>query len=97
MDLFFVSPAAYRSGLSCTTGSERKPYDGWTSEPCRIVCRCSWTKNYRYSTNLQVVIDTNSRLVMAIDLPLPAAAMTAGPSPSPASTGLALSLMCCLH
>jgi hypothetical protein len=29
------------------------------------------SKNYRYSTNLQVVIDANSRLVVAIGLPLP--------------------------
>ncbi|MEU7206737.1 transposase [Streptomyces sp. NPDC045470] len=29
------------------------------------------SKNYRYSTNLQVVIDANSRLVVAIGAPLP--------------------------
>lgn len=29
------------------------------------------SKNYRYSTNLQVVIDANSRVVVAIGLPLP--------------------------
>lgn len=29
------------------------------------------SKDYRYSTNLQVVIDANSRLVVAIGLPLP--------------------------
>lgn len=29
------------------------------------------SKTYRYSTNLQVVIDANSRLVVAIGLPLP--------------------------
>ncbi|BFV56297.1 hypothetical protein KCMC57_up14010 [Kitasatospora sp. CMC57] len=29
------------------------------------------SKNYRYSTNQQVVIDANSRLVVAVGLPLP--------------------------
>lgn len=29
------------------------------------------SKNYRYSTNLMVVIDANGRLVVAIALPLP--------------------------
>ena len=29
------------------------------------------SKNYRYSMNLQAVIDANSRLVVAIGLPLP--------------------------
>ncbi|MEU5191585.1 transposase [Streptomyces klenkii] len=29
------------------------------------------SKNYRYSTNLQVIIDTNSRLVVAVGRPLP--------------------------
>ncbi|MGW7720400.1 transposase [Streptomyces chartreusis] len=29
------------------------------------------SKNYRYSTNLQVVIDANSRLLVAIGVPLP--------------------------
>ncbi|WP_042832406.1 transposase, partial [Streptomyces rimosus] len=29
------------------------------------------SKNYRYSTNLQVVIDANSRLVVAVGAPLP--------------------------
>jgi Helix-turn-helix of DDE superfamily endonuclease len=43
------------------------------------------TKNYRYSTNHQVVIDADTRLVVAVGRPLPATATTAqhGTSPVP--------------
>ena len=58
-----------------------------TLVPTRDRTIASSSKNYRYSTNLQVVIDANGRLVVAIGLPLPAAATTAGRSRSPASTG----------
>jgi hypothetical protein len=42
-----------------------------TLVPTRDRSIAASSKNYRYSTNLQVVIDANSRLVMAIGLPLP--------------------------
>ncbi|MGC0407454.1 hypothetical protein RKD31_000697 [Streptomyces sp. SAI-163] len=42
-----------------------------TLVPTRDRSVAASSKNYRYSTNLQVVIDANSRLVVAIGLPLP--------------------------
>ncbi len=42
-----------------------------TLVPTRDRTVAASSKNYRYSTNLQVVIDANSRLVVAIGLPLP--------------------------
>lgn len=42
-----------------------------TLVPTRDRSIAASSKNYRYSTNLQVVIDANSRLVVAIGLPLP--------------------------
>ncbi len=42
-----------------------------TLVPTRDRTVASSSKNYRYSTNLQVVIDANSRLVVAIGDPLP--------------------------
>lgn len=42
-----------------------------TLVPTRDRSGAASSKNYRYSTNLQVVIDANSRLVVAIGLPLP--------------------------
>ena len=44
------------------------------------------SKNYRYSTNLQVVIDADSRVTVAVGRPVPGTATTAVPSPTPAST-----------
>ena len=71
MDLFFVSRARVheRPELYGRVGEKAVRRLDFSALP--IVCRCSWTKNYRYSTNLQVVIDANSRLVVVIDLPLP--------------------------
>lgn len=42
-----------------------------TLVPTRDRSIAAWSKNYRYSTNLQVVIDANSRLVVAVGDPLP--------------------------
>jgi hypothetical protein len=42
-----------------------------TLVPTRDRSVAASSKNYRYSTNLQVVIDANSRLVVAIGIPLP--------------------------
>lgn len=42
-----------------------------TLVPTRDRTIAASSKNYRYSTNLQVVIDANSRLVVAIGDPLP--------------------------
>jgi hypothetical protein len=42
-----------------------------TLVPTRDRTIAASSKNYRYSTNVQVVIDANSRLVVAIGLPLP--------------------------
>nr|WP_256339782.1 transposase [Streptomyces sp. 1222.5] len=42
-----------------------------TLVPTRDRTIAASSKNYRYSTNLQVVVDANSRLVVAIGLPLP--------------------------
>ncbi|MEU5547686.1 transposase family protein [Streptomyces sioyaensis] len=42
-----------------------------TLVPTRDRSVAASSKNYRYSTNLQVVIDANGRLVVAIGLPLP--------------------------
>lgn len=42
-----------------------------TLVPTRDRTIAASSKNYRYSTNLQVVIDANSHLVVAIGLPLP--------------------------
>lgn len=41
------------------------------SDPYSGRARGSFGKNYRCSTNLQVVIDANSRLVVTIGLPMP--------------------------
>ncbi len=49
---------------------EARPVDG-TLVPTRDRSVAASSKNYRYSTNLQVVIDANSRLVVALGLPLP--------------------------
>jgi hypothetical protein len=57
-----------------------------TLVPTRDRSIAASSKNYRYSTNLQVVINANTRLVVAIGIPLPAAATTAGRSQSQAST-----------
>lgn len=59
-----------------------------TLVPTRDRTIAASSKNYRYSTNVQVVIDANSRLVVAIASRCPAAVMTAGLSPSAASTAL---------
>lgn len=42
-----------------------------TLVPTRDRSVAASSKNYRYSTNLQVVIDANSRMVVAIGIPLP--------------------------
>ncbi|GHD08644.1 hypothetical protein GCM10010313_29160 [Streptomyces violarus] len=42
-----------------------------TLVPTRDRSVAASSKNYRYSTNLQIVIDANSRLVVTIGLPLP--------------------------
>lgn len=42
-----------------------------TLVPTRDRTIAASSKNYRYSTNQQVVIDANSRLVVAVGLPLP--------------------------
>jgi hypothetical protein len=42
-----------------------------TLVPTRDRSVAAFSENYRYSTNLQVVIDANSRLVVAIGLPQP--------------------------
>lgn len=39
------------------------------------------SKNYRYSTNLQVLIDADTRLVLAVDTPLPGNPTAAPPTP----------------
>jgi hypothetical protein len=44
---------------------------GGTLMPTRDRSMAASSRNYRCSTNLQVVIDANSRLVVAIGLPLP--------------------------
>lgn len=47
------------------------------------------SKNYRYSVNMQVVIDANTRLTWQWATPRPATAMTAAPSVTPAWTSSA--------
>lgn len=44
------------------------------------------SKNYRYSVNIQVVIDADTRLAVAVGDPCRATATTAGHSPHPGST-----------
>jgi Helix-turn-helix of DDE superfamily endonuclease len=55
-----------------------------TLVPTRDHTIAEQSKNYRYSTNHQVVIDADTRLVVAIGKPLPATATTAVPGASPA-------------
>ncbi|GHF61636.1 hypothetical protein GCM10018787_07400 [Streptomyces thermodiastaticus] len=56
-----------------------------TLDPTRDHQVAEQSKNYRYSTNHQVVIDTDTRLVVAVGRPLPGTATTArhGRTPAP--------------
>lgn len=55
-----------------------------TLVPTRDRTVAASSKNYRYSTNHQVVIDADSRLVVAVASRCPATATTAGPGRTPA-------------
>ena len=55
-----------------------------TLVPTRDHTVAEQSKNYRYSTNHQVVVDADTRLVVVLGGHCRATAMTAGPGPSPA-------------
>lgn len=55
-----------------------------TLVPSRDHSVAEQSKNYRHSTNHQVVVDADTRLVVVIGRPLPGNRTTAVPGPSPA-------------